>query len=193
MYVSYMYMYMYRVSWVRVPPEAALFSWEKGLPWVCCVALPCLLDLACFFLSSFSHLSLKHVIAESFIHVSYMEHVHVVMLLHFCPPLVVSVLSLHRLRSVSLFQSDRPYPFTLGQHQSLVHYLMTSCPLTLLQDQVTLWDDLTTFTIGTEFDAIYIILYMHVYIYMYDCICILHILVHVCVCMLYMYTVYDCM
>ena len=27
----------YRVSWVRVPPEA-IFS----LPWVCCVALPCL-------------------------------------------------------------------------------------------------------------------------------------------------------
>ena len=27
----------YRVSWVRVPPEA-VFS----LPWVCCVALPCL-------------------------------------------------------------------------------------------------------------------------------------------------------
>ena len=99
---------------------------------MCCVALPCcLLDLACFFISSFSSL-IKHVIAESFIHVSYMEYVHVVMLLHFCPPfkmcmLVVSVLSLHRLRSVSLFQSDRPYPFTLGQHQSLVHYLMTSC------------------------------------------------------------------
>ena len=29
---------------------------------VCCVALPCcLFDLACFFLSSFSHLTLKHV------------------------------------------------------------------------------------------------------------------------------------
>ena len=95
--------------------------------------------------------------------------------------LVVSVLSLHRLRSVSLFLSDRPYPFTLGQHQSLVHYLMTSCPLTLLQDQVTLWNDLTTFIIDTDFDAIYI----HVYTYMYDCICILHILVHICVCMLY--------
>ena len=26
------------------------------LPWVCCVALPCLFDLACFFLSSFSSL-----------------------------------------------------------------------------------------------------------------------------------------
>ena len=29
--------------------------------WVCCVALPCLFDLACFFLPYFSHLSLKHV------------------------------------------------------------------------------------------------------------------------------------
>ena len=29
--------------------------------WVCCVALPCLFDRACFFLPSFSHLSLKHV------------------------------------------------------------------------------------------------------------------------------------
>ena len=27
----------YRVSWVRVPPEAVFL-----LPWVCCVALPCL-------------------------------------------------------------------------------------------------------------------------------------------------------
>ena len=52
--INYAYMYMcqlsclgssvgralcleYRVSWVRVPPEA-VFS----LPWVCCVALPCL-------------------------------------------------------------------------------------------------------------------------------------------------------
>ena len=31
---------------------------------VCCVALPCcLFDLACFFLPSFSHLSLKHVLS----------------------------------------------------------------------------------------------------------------------------------
>ena len=31
--------------------------------WVCCVALPCcLFNLACFFLPSFSHLSLKHVL-----------------------------------------------------------------------------------------------------------------------------------
>ena len=39
------------MSWVRVPHETALG-----------VALPCcLFDLACFFLPSFSHLSLKHV------------------------------------------------------------------------------------------------------------------------------------
>ena len=31
------YIHVHRVSWVRVPPEA-VFS----LPWVCCVALPCL-------------------------------------------------------------------------------------------------------------------------------------------------------
>ena len=43
--------------WVRVPPEAAHFSQEKLLPWVCCVALHCcLFDLACFFLPSFSSL-----------------------------------------------------------------------------------------------------------------------------------------
>ena len=42
---------------VHVPPEAAHFSYEKCLPWVCCVALPCcLFDLACFFLPSFSSL-----------------------------------------------------------------------------------------------------------------------------------------
>ena len=44
------------------PRHAAHFTYEKWLPWVCCVALPCsLFDLACFFLPSFSHLSLKHV------------------------------------------------------------------------------------------------------------------------------------
>ena len=45
------------MSWVRVPPEAAHFSLEKWLPWVCCVALShCLFDLACFFLPFFSSL-----------------------------------------------------------------------------------------------------------------------------------------
>ena len=41
-HTGYMYMLCleYKVSWVRVPPEA-VFS----LPWVCCVALPCLFDL----------------------------------------------------------------------------------------------------------------------------------------------------
>ena len=37
--------------WVQVPPEAAHFSLEKYLPWMCCVAMPCLFELACFFLS----------------------------------------------------------------------------------------------------------------------------------------------
>ena len=47
---------------MSVPPEAAHLSWEKRLPWLCCVALPCcLFDLACIFLPSFCHLSLKHV------------------------------------------------------------------------------------------------------------------------------------
>ena len=76
---------------------------------------------------------------------------------------------------------------------TLPHDLLSSDLIARSGNTVILKRDLTTFIIGTEFDAIYIILYMHVYIYMYDCICILHILVHICVCMLYMYTVYDCM
>ena len=56
----YMYMYMralcleYRVSWVRVPPEAARKSDCLGCAVLLC--LVCLFDLACFFLSSFSSL-----------------------------------------------------------------------------------------------------------------------------------------
>ena len=35
--------------------------------WVCCVALPCcLFHLACFFLPSFSHLSLRHVYVQEY-------------------------------------------------------------------------------------------------------------------------------
>ena len=61
-HVQYMW-----VSWVRVPPEAARFSPENWLPWVCCVALPCcLFDLACFFLPFFSSL-IKHVYTQHII------------------------------------------------------------------------------------------------------------------------------
>ena len=49
----------YRVSWVRVPPEVANFYDCLGCAVLLC--LVCLFDLACFFLPSFSHLSLKHV------------------------------------------------------------------------------------------------------------------------------------
>ena len=44
----------YRVSWVRVPPEAARKSDCLGCAVLLC--LVCLFDLACFFLSSFSSL-----------------------------------------------------------------------------------------------------------------------------------------
>ena len=51
---KHFYMYMY----IHVP-EAAHFSLEKSLPWVCCVALLCcLFDLACFFSFFLLHLSL---------------------------------------------------------------------------------------------------------------------------------------
>ena len=67
-HLSFKNMYMYicvecRVSWVRVPPEAGKVT---ALGVLCCFALfvclfVCLFDLACFFLPSFSHLSLKHI------------------------------------------------------------------------------------------------------------------------------------
>ena len=50
-------------------------------------------------------------------------------------PHVMNCASL-RLRSVSLFHSDHAYPFQLGQHQPLVQYLTTACPLPILQNQV---------------------------------------------------------
>ena len=47
----------YRVSWVRVPPEAAHFSRKSDcLGCAVLLFLACLFDLACFFLSSFSSL-----------------------------------------------------------------------------------------------------------------------------------------
>ena len=47
----------YRVSWVRVPPEAAHFSRKSDcLGCAVLLCLVCLFDLACFFLSSFSSL-----------------------------------------------------------------------------------------------------------------------------------------
>ena len=59
-------MYMYRVSWVRVPPEAAHFFLGKvtALGVLCCFALfvclfVCLPLLASFFLPS--HLSFKNM------------------------------------------------------------------------------------------------------------------------------------
>ena len=46
-----------RVSWVRVPPEAAHFSRKSDcLGCAVLLCLVCLFDLACFFLSSFSSL-----------------------------------------------------------------------------------------------------------------------------------------
>jgi hypothetical protein len=41
-----------------------------------------------------------------------------------------------KLRAVSLFRSDHAYPFQLGQHQPLVQYLTTACPLPILQNQL---------------------------------------------------------
>ena len=47
----------YRVSWVRVPPEAVIFSRKSDcLGCAVLLCLVCLFDLACFFLSSFSSL-----------------------------------------------------------------------------------------------------------------------------------------
>ena len=47
----------YRVSWVRVPPEAAHFSRKSDcLGCAVLLCLVCLFALACFFLSSFSSL-----------------------------------------------------------------------------------------------------------------------------------------
>ena len=49
----------YRVSWVRVPPEAAHFFYCLGCAVLLC--LVCFFDLACFFLSSFSSLICIHI------------------------------------------------------------------------------------------------------------------------------------
>ena len=54
-----------RVSWVRVPPEAAHCFLRKS-DCLGCAVLLCL--VVCLLLSSFSHLSLKHVL-YMFIHV----------------------------------------------------------------------------------------------------------------------------
>ena len=48
------------VLWIRVPPEAAHFSLEKLLPWVCCVV--CLTLLASFFLPSLSLINMYNIV-----------------------------------------------------------------------------------------------------------------------------------
>ena len=63
-------MYMY-VSHPQICQYVMYMYMCKSEPWVCCVALPCLFAFACFFLSSFPHLSLKHVynVSRECIHV----------------------------------------------------------------------------------------------------------------------------
>ena len=64
----------YRVSWVRVPPEAAHFFSRKSdcLGYAVLLCLVCLFALACFFLSSFTSLIYIHLPCTSALEYMYM-------------------------------------------------------------------------------------------------------------------------
>ena len=74
------YIHVYIYTFLHsVPPKAAHFSKEKWLPWVCCVALPCLFVWPCLLLSSFpliSHLKMYMYIRTPYLIVHMQAHVH---------------------------------------------------------------------------------------------------------------------
>ena len=63
----HVHLYIRSFNKIMVHDSISYFPFEKCLPWVCCVALPCcLFDLACFFLPSASLIKMYTYIVHAY-------------------------------------------------------------------------------------------------------------------------------